>query len=160
MRQEELEAFKEELARKRVLRHEAIAAVQAEMKELRGKAEDERKLREQAEEERDKLRTLLENRTREETPGKPVEEEYERSTKMEVKAEPEQKFNETEEELRIELEKERGEKNQLLEERDWLRAEAEEKLGLQRQLQALKDVSEIGKEMLKIRELQVLAFDL
>lgn len=160
MRQEELEAFREELARKRVLRHEAIAAVQAEMKELRGKAEDERKLREQAEEERDKLRTLLENRTREETPGKPVEEEFERSTKMEVKAEREQKFSETEEELRIELEKERGEKNQLLEERDWLRAEAEEKLGLQRQLQALKDVSEIGKEMLKIRELQVLAFDL
>lgn len=160
MRQEELEAFREELARKRVLRHEAIAAVQAEMKELRGKAEDERKLREQAEEERDKLRTLLENRTREETPGKPVEEEFIRNTKMEVKAEPEQKFNETEEELRIELEKERGEKNQLLEERDWLRAEAEEKLGLQRQLQALKDVSEIGKEMLKIRELQVLAFDL
>lgn len=160
MRQEELEAFREELARKRVLRHEAIAAVQAEMKELRGKAEDERKLREQAEEERDKLRILLENRTREKTPGKPVEEEFERSTKMEVKAEPEQKFNETEEELRIELEKERGEKNQLLEERDWLRAEAEEKLGLQRQLQALKDVSEIGKEMLKIRELQVLAFDL
>lgn len=160
MRQEELEAFREELARKRVLRHEAIAAVQAEMKELRGKAEGERKLREQAEEERDKLRTLLENRTKEGTPGKPVEEEFERSTKMEVKAEPEQKFNETEEELRIELEKERGEKNQLLEERDWLRAEAEEKLGLQRQLQALKDVSEIGKEMLKIRELQVLAFDL
>lgn len=159
MRQEELEAFKEELARKRVLRHEAIAAVQAEMKELRGRAEDERKLREQAEEERDKLRTLLENRTREETPGKPVDEEFERSRTMEMKAEPE-KLNKKEEELKIELEKEREEKNHLLEERDWLRAEAEEKLGLQRQVQALKDVSEIGKEMLKIRELQVRAFDL
>lgn len=158
VKQEELDAFKGELARKRALRHEAIAAVQAEMKELRMKAEGEQKLREKAEEERDKLKALLENRTRELAAGAPREEEFQQNRAIELNTVEVQKLNEREEELRIELEKEREEKKQLLEERDWLRSDEEEKLGLQRQIQALKDVSEIGKEMLKIRELQVHAF--
>uniref|UniRef100_A0A1B6KPZ6 Uncharacterized protein n=1 Tax=Graphocephala atropunctata TaxID=36148 RepID=A0A1B6KPZ6_9HEMI len=47
------------------------------------------------------------------------------------------------------------EKKQLANERERLMEELEEKAGLERQVQALKDVSQIGKEMLRIRELQV-----
>lgn len=119
VKEEELEIFKKELARKRALRHEALGVLQKELRELRVRVDEERSLRQRAEEERDKLKTI--------------------ST----------------EELQGELEKEREEKKKLLDEVNRLMEEVEEKAGLERQVQALKDVSQIGKEMLRIRELQV-----
>lgn len=114
-----MEAFKKELAKKRALRHEALAVLQAELRELRARVDEERSLRQKAEEERDKLKTF------------------------------------TEENLQRELEKGKEEKTKLMEEINRLMEEVEEKTGLERQVQALKDVSQIGKEMLRIRELQV-----
>uniref|UniRef100_A0A1B6IPM1 Uncharacterized protein n=1 Tax=Homalodisca liturata TaxID=320908 RepID=A0A1B6IPM1_9HEMI len=119
MKQAELEAFKQELARKRALRNEALAALQAEMRDLRSQVEEERRLRLEVEMERDTLRSSA-------------------ST-----------------DLSQELQRVTEQKKQLEEEKERLMEEVEEKAGLERQVQALKDVSQIGKEMLRIRELQV-----
>jgi len=126
VRQEELESFKQELARKRALRHEALATLQAELRDLRSTAEAERSLRLRAEQERDTLRSCSHEELR-------AELERERQKRAQISEE---------------LDKERQERTQLMEE---LEAKAE----LEKQVQALKDVSEIGKEMLRIRELQV-----
>lgn len=53
------------------------------------------------------------------------------------------------------LEEQQEENKKLVLEKEKLMEQMEHKAALERQIQALKDVSEIGKEMLKIRELQV-----
>ncbi|XP_054257069.1 centromere protein F-like [Macrosteles quadrilineatus] len=57
--------------------------------------------------------------------------------------------------LRQLLEEQQEENKKLVFEKEKLMEQMEHKAALERQIQALKDVSEIGKEMLKIRELQV-----
>lgn len=153
VREDEIEAFEQELARKRALRHEALAALQTELRDLRKTVEEERKLRIQAEEERDKLQELAEC----EKKSTVVEEEIKVEMKKNLQAENKvlEETNSQMEELREKLKEEREEKKKLLEQIEQFEIVKEEKSGLERQIQALKDVSQIGKEMLRIRELQV-----
>uniref|UniRef100_A0A1B6DFJ3 Uncharacterized protein n=1 Tax=Clastoptera arizonana TaxID=38151 RepID=A0A1B6DFJ3_9HEMI len=127
VKDEEMDAFKQEIIRKRELRHAAISSIQNEMKKLRSDLAEERTLRKAAEEERDNL----------------------------IKVKSNDALLQQVEKLKQDLEEEINNKKAIEEERDRLKEKENELEAVEQQVRALKEVTTIGKEMLKIRELQV-----
>ncbi|XP_075231107.1 uncharacterized protein LOC142329994 [Lycorma delicatula] len=125
--QKKLEVFKQELATKREARQKAISALTDKLKQLQQQVKAEEQSRIIAENEVTRLKELLKERGLKEE----LDKERLKVASIETELENERK-------LRLELEKEKE--------------DAQEK---EHQIRALREVASIGKEMLRIRELQV-----
>lgn len=134
VRKNEMDAFKKDLARKREARQKALATLQSEMEKLRNEVTQERELRIKAEQERDQL---IETKTNS-CPESMQSEEMKRLVEV--------------------LEQETQKRQVAEEERDKLKEKESELEALEKQVRALKEVASIGREMLRIRELQVSNF--